>query len=173
MWKKERKNKTDEVEDQMRGPQSNRNTTQAAHTSWNDIDDGVHTCDAYVYFEDVGLSPPGAQHNLIDWVKASVISSGKSAELWCKRLPWWFIPLQKDSQQCNCVRWNDACNTSKSRRKLTWNSQREKHALTLETCAWQPRLLFACAAVQLLTLRKNPQRVGPHTASSHTSDDQL
>ena len=45
---------------------SNRNTSQAAHTIWNDIDDGVHTYDAYVYFEDVGLTPPGAQHNLID-----------------------------------------------------------------------------------------------------------
>jgi len=88
----------------MRRQKSNRNTTQAAHTIWNDIDDGVHTCDAYVYFEDVGLSPPGAQHNLIDWVKASVISSGNSAELWRDRLPWRFIPPQKDSQQGNCTR---------------------------------------------------------------------
>lgn len=64
--KKERKSKTDEVENQMRRRKSNRNTTQAAHTIWNDIDDGVHTCDAYVYFEDAGLSPPDAQHKLID-----------------------------------------------------------------------------------------------------------
>jgi len=71
---------------------------------WYDIDDDVHTCDAYVYFEDAGLSPPGAQHNLIDRVKASVISSGNSAELWRERLPWWFIALQKESQQGNCVR---------------------------------------------------------------------
>jgi hypothetical protein len=63
---KGRKSKTDEVEDQMQRRKSNRNTIQAAHTIWNDIDDGVHTRDAYVYFEDVGLSPPGAQHNLID-----------------------------------------------------------------------------------------------------------
>jgi hypothetical protein len=101
---KERKSKTDEVEDQMRRRKSNRNTTNAAHTIWYDIDDGVHTCDAYVYFEDAGLSPPGAQHNLIDRVKASVISSGNSAELWRERLPCWFIPLQKESQQGNCVR---------------------------------------------------------------------
>ena len=65
----------------MRRRKSNRNTTQATHTIWNDIDGGVHTCDAYVYFEDAGLSPPGAQQNLIDWVKASVISSGNSAVL--------------------------------------------------------------------------------------------
>jgi hypothetical protein len=63
---KGRKSKTDEVEDQMQRQKSNSNTIQAAHTIWNDIDKGVHTCDAYVYFEDVGLSPPGAQHNMID-----------------------------------------------------------------------------------------------------------
>jgi hypothetical protein len=62
----ESNSKTDYVEDQMRRQKINRNITEATHTIWKDIDEGVHTCDAYVYFEDAGLSPPGAQHNLID-----------------------------------------------------------------------------------------------------------
>jgi hypothetical protein len=35
------------------------------HEIWNDIDESVHICDAYVYFEDARLSPLGAQHDLI------------------------------------------------------------------------------------------------------------
>lgn len=63
---KERKSKTDDVEDQMRRQNSNRSITEAKHKIWKDTDEAVHTCNAYVYFEDARLSPPGAQHNLID-----------------------------------------------------------------------------------------------------------
>src|SRR5215470_12432946 len=83
------KSKTDEVEDEMRRQKSNRNTTQVMHKIWNDIDEGVHTCDAYVYFEDARLSPLGAQHDLIYRVQAFVIPSEHSAVLWRERLPGW------------------------------------------------------------------------------------
>ena len=69
------------MEDEMRRQKSNRDTTQAMHKIWNYIDERVHICDAYVYFEHARLSPLGAQQDLIYRVQAFVTSSVVAREI--------------------------------------------------------------------------------------------